>query len=105
MLLLGRLGIRRNDLHMLKIRDIDLGPDEVHLRYAKGGEELPSPDRLPGSEGGSLPAHPAAAKDLLRHKSIATTEIYLHTWWTTFAGRSRDCLVRLRLGRGIEGAT
>jgi integrase len=38
-LLLGRLGLRRNDLRLLQIADIDLGRDEIYLRYTKGGEE------------------------------------------------------------------
>jgi integrase/recombinase XerC len=38
-LLLGRLALRREDLRLLQIADIDLGRDELYLRHAKGGEE------------------------------------------------------------------
>lgn len=38
-LLLGRLGLRREDLRLLQLRDISLTTDEVHLRHAKGGKE------------------------------------------------------------------
>jgi integrase len=38
-LLLGRLGLRREDLRLLQVADIDLGRDELYLRNAKGGEE------------------------------------------------------------------
>ena len=38
-LLLGRLGLRREDLRLLQIADLDLARDEIHLRHAKGGEE------------------------------------------------------------------
>jgi integrase/recombinase XerC len=37
LLLLGRHGLRRNDLRLLQIGDIDLARDELHLRHAKGG--------------------------------------------------------------------
>jgi site-specific recombinase XerD len=39
LLLLGRLGLRREDLRLLQLRDLDLGTDEIHLRHAKGGRE------------------------------------------------------------------
>jgi site-specific recombinase XerD len=38
-LLLGRLGLRREDLRMLQIRDIDLAGENLLLRHAKGGKE------------------------------------------------------------------
>lgn len=38
LLLLGRLALRREDLRLLQVSDIDLGRDELHLRHAKGGE-------------------------------------------------------------------
>jgi integrase len=38
-LLLGRLALRREDLRLLQLADVDLGRDEVYLRHAKGGEE------------------------------------------------------------------
>lgn len=38
-LLLRRLGLRREDLRLLQIGDIDLARDEIHLRHGKGGEE------------------------------------------------------------------
>jgi integrase/recombinase XerC len=46
-LLLGRHGLRRNDLRLLQIADIDLGRDELHLRHAKGGEEHVLPIAFP----------------------------------------------------------
>ena len=39
LLLLGRLGLSREDLRLLRVGEIDLGRDEIHLRHAKGGEE------------------------------------------------------------------
>ena len=36
-LLLGRLALRREDLRLLQLGDIDLARDELHLRHAKGG--------------------------------------------------------------------
>ena len=39
LLLLGKLALRREDLRLLRIADIDLGRDEIYLRHAKGGEE------------------------------------------------------------------
>lgn len=38
-LLLGRLGLRREDLRLLQLRDVDLATDEIQLRHAKGGKE------------------------------------------------------------------
>jgi integrase/recombinase XerC len=137
-LLLARLGLRREDLRLLRVSEIDLARDEVYLRHAKGGEEhvlpigfrdlrealylelldrealeyllYPKRERTrPFSRPGiaawfercSLRAgvpgytmhqlrHAAAddlrrrtgstdaAKMLLRHESVATTEMYLH---------------------------
>lgn len=139
-LLLGRLGLRREDLRLLQIADVDLARDEIHLRHAKGGEEhvlpigfpdvgealylhLQSEQREPGEflvyakAERARPLSPAgidnwfrrcceragvvgytmhqlrhaaaddlrratgstaAAQALLRHKSVATTEAYLH---------------------------
>jgi integrase len=37
--LLGRLGLRREDLRLLQLEDIDLATDEIRLRHAKGGLE------------------------------------------------------------------
>jgi integrase/recombinase XerD len=136
--LLARLGLRREDLRLLRCGEIDLGRDEVHLRHAKGGEEHVQPlgrsdvrealylelvSREPleyllypkqertrplSTVGihhwfrrcceragiGSYTMHQlrhaaaddlrratgstAAAQMLLRHKSVATTETYLH---------------------------
>jgi integrase len=39
LMLLARLGLRREDLRLLQLADIDLGQDEVYLRHAKGGKE------------------------------------------------------------------
>jgi integrase len=39
LLLLGRLALRREDLRLLRVGDIDLALDEIYLRHAKGGEE------------------------------------------------------------------
>jgi integrase/recombinase XerC len=38
-LLLGRLALRREDLRLLQLADIDLARDELYLRHAKGGKE------------------------------------------------------------------
>lgn len=38
-LLMGRLALRREDLRMLQLGDVDLGRDELYLRHAKGGKE------------------------------------------------------------------
>jgi integrase/recombinase XerD len=136
--LLGRLGLRREDLRLLRVGDIDLTRDEIHLRHSKGGEDhvlpLGFPDlrqtlylelidrepfehllypktsaRSPLStssidewfkrccERAGVPGYTmhqlrhaaaddlmratgstAAAQALLRHKSVATTEAYLH---------------------------
>jgi integrase len=46
-LLLGRLGLRREDLRLLQVADIDLGRDELYLRHAKGGEEHVLPIAFP----------------------------------------------------------
>lgn len=46
-LLLGRLALRREDLRLLQLGDIDLGRDEIHLRHAKGGEEHTLPAAFP----------------------------------------------------------
>jgi integrase/recombinase XerC len=46
-LLLGRLGLRREDLRLLQVADIDLGRDELYLRHAKGGEEHVLPIGFP----------------------------------------------------------
>jgi integrase/recombinase XerC len=141
-LLLGRLGLRREDLRLLQIADIDLGRDELHLRHAKGGEEHVLPIGFPDvrealylhlqaerREPGEFLLYPKTertrpvlmrryrqlvvqrcaaragvvgytmhqlrhaagddlnratgsiydAKELMRHKSVATTEVYLHT--------------------------
>jgi integrase/recombinase XerC len=140
-LLLGRLGLRREDLRLLQIADIDLARDELYLRHAKGGEEHVLPIAFPDlrealylhlqaekREPAEFLVYPktertrplsragiaqwfercceragvvgytmhqlrhAAADDLrratgstvdaqalLRHKSVATTEAYLHT--------------------------
>lgn len=43
LLLLGRLALRREDLRLLQIADIDLGRDELHLRHCKGGGEATLP--------------------------------------------------------------
>jgi integrase len=47
LLLLGRLGLRREDLRLLRVGEIDLGRDEIHLRHAKGGEEHVLPIAFP----------------------------------------------------------
>jgi len=47
LLLLGRLGLRREDLRLLRVGEIDLGRDEIHLRHAKGGEEQVLPIAFP----------------------------------------------------------
>jgi integrase len=47
LLLLGRLALRREDLRMLQVADIDLTRDELHLRHAKGGEEHVLPIAFP----------------------------------------------------------
>lgn len=39
LLLLGRLALRREDLRLLQIGDIDMGRDELYLRHVKGGGE------------------------------------------------------------------
>lgn len=39
LLLLARLALRREDLRLLQLADIDLARDEVYLRHAKGGKE------------------------------------------------------------------
>jgi integrase len=49
LLLLGRLALRREDLRLLRVGEIDLGRDEIHLRHAKGGEEPFSRSRSPTS--------------------------------------------------------
>ena len=43
LLLLGRLALRKNDLRELRLRDIDLAHDLIHIRRGKGGKpaELP----------------------------------------------------------------
>jgi integrase len=39
LLLLARLALRREDLRLLRVGEIDLTRDELYLRHAKGGEE------------------------------------------------------------------
>ena len=39
LLIFGRLGLRKNELRLVQIADIDLGRDELFVRHAKGGEE------------------------------------------------------------------
>jgi integrase/recombinase XerC len=46
-LLLGRLGLRREDLRLLQISDVDLARDEIYLRHAKGGHEHVLPIGFP----------------------------------------------------------
>jgi site-specific recombinase XerC len=46
-LLLGRLALRKNDLRMLQLADIDLARDELYLRHAKGGKEHVLPIAFP----------------------------------------------------------
>jgi integrase/recombinase XerD len=43
LMLLGRLGLRREDLRMLQLKDIDLATDEIRLHHAKGGKEAVLP--------------------------------------------------------------
>jgi integrase len=43
LLLLRRLALRREDLRLLQIGDIDLVRDEVHLRHGKGGKRSTLP--------------------------------------------------------------
>lgn len=47
LLLLGRLALRREDLRLLQLGDIDLGRDEVYLRHGKGGREAVLPIAFP----------------------------------------------------------
>lgn len=47
LLLLARLGLRREDLRLLQIGDIDLGQDEIRLRHVKGGGEEVMPITFP----------------------------------------------------------
>lgn len=46
-LLLGRLALRREDLRLLQVADVDLGRGELYLRHAKGGEEHVLPIAFP----------------------------------------------------------
>jgi site-specific recombinase XerC len=39
MLLMGRLALRREDIRLLQLGDIDLARDLIYLRHAKGGDE------------------------------------------------------------------
>jgi integrase len=139
-LLLGRLGLRREDLRLLQVAEVDLARDEIYLRHAKGGEEHVLPIGFPdvrealylhlqaeGRQPAEFLLYPktertrplsragialwfgrcceragvvgytmhqlrhaaaddlrratgstSAAQALLRHKSVATTEAYLH---------------------------
>jgi integrase len=51
LLLLARLGLRREDLRMLRLGDIDLARDEVHLRHSKGGLQHVLPIVFPDVKG------------------------------------------------------
>lgn len=42
-MLLGRLGLRREDLRMLQLEDIDLATDEIRLNHGKGGKKAVLP--------------------------------------------------------------
>lgn len=44
---MARLGLRREDVRLLQLGDIDLSRDEIRLRHAKGGDEHVLPLAFP----------------------------------------------------------